>query len=87
MNLQIAAASELCESRSKVHAALPPDLAAANVRQLKSCAPILLALVAGAPDEEHQIWLQEQLQIIRRRLDELRESWAQSQLRLLDPSD
>jgi hypothetical protein len=73
--------------KAKVLAALPPDLAAADVRQLKTCAPILLALVAGAPDEEHQIWLQEQLQIIRRRLDELRQSWSQSQLRLVDPSD
>lgn len=73
--------------RAKAHAALPPDLLAADVRQLKSSAPILLALVAGAPDEEHQIWLQQQLQIIRRRLDQLRESCAQSQLRLVDPSD
>jgi hypothetical protein len=73
--------------RAKVLAALPSDLAAADPRQLKSCTPILLALVARAPDEEHQIWLQQQLQIIRRRLDELRQGWAQSQLRLVDPSD
>jgi len=73
--------------KAKVLAAMPSDLMAADVRQLKTCAPILQALVAGAPDEEHQIWLQQQLQIIRRRLDQLRESWAQSQLRLVDASD
>jgi hypothetical protein len=33
-----------------------------------------------APDEEHQIWLQEKLQIIRSRLDELRKTFAATQL-------
>jgi hypothetical protein len=70
--------------KAKVLAALPPNLDAADARTLKSCAPILLALVAGAPDEEHQIWLQQQLQIIRRRLDQLREIWAGSQLQRVD---
>jgi len=32
-------------------------------------------------------WLQEQLQIIGRRLEQLRESWAQTQLRLMNGAD
>jgi hypothetical protein len=69
--------------KSKVLAALPPDLSRAGVQELKASVPIVVALVAGAPDEENQIWLQEQLQIIRLRLEEARESWAETRVRAL----
>jgi hypothetical protein len=66
--------------RSKAEAAMPRDIAVADARVLKTCLPILSALLMRAPDEEHQIWLQEKLQIIRSRLDELRETFAATQL-------
>jgi hypothetical protein len=37
--------------KSKVLAALPPDLGAARVSELKVIVPIVVALIAGAPDE------------------------------------
>jgi hypothetical protein len=64
--------------KSKVLAALPPDLSRASVRELKTSVPIVVALIAGAPDEENQIWLQEQLQIIRLKLEEARKNWAET---------
>ena len=62
--------------KAKVLAEKPPDLLAASARELKACVPILLSLLSKAPDEEAQIWLQSEIQIMRKRLDELRESWA-----------
>jgi hypothetical protein len=72
--------------KAKVLSAMPPDVDGAEAHELKACAPILLSLLAGAPDEEHQIWLQKQLQIIRDRLDELRKSWAQTRVQALELS-
>ncbi|MGH9552112.1 MAG: hypothetical protein ACRD3W_22180 [Terriglobales bacterium] len=57
--------------REKAQRHLPPDIADADARLLKSRLPVLLSLLAGAPDEEQQIWLQEQIQAMRDRLDRL----------------
>ena len=69
--------------KSKVLAALPSDLRVCDVSELKTALPILVSLVAGAPDEESQIWLQEQVKTARARLDELRKSWAESAVQRL----
>jgi hypothetical protein len=60
---------------------------AADGRELKAALPILLALVCRAPDYEHQIWLQKELQIIREKLQAMRESFAGSGTAQIEPSD
>lgn len=70
--------------KSKLAAALPADLASCDARRLKTSLPILVALLAGAPDEEQQISLQREVQIIRQRLAELRESFAVTAVQALE---
>ena len=72
--------------RTKVVAAVPPDLMALDARELKATLPILLSLLAQAPDEEAQKWLQREVRIIRERLDELRKSWAETRVQALELS-
>ncbi len=72
--------------RTKVVAAVPPDLMALDARELKTTLPILLSLLAQAPDEEAQKWLQREVRIIRERLDELRKSWAETAVQRLELS-
>ena len=72
--------------RTKVVAAVPPDLMALDASQLKTALPILLSLLAQAPDEEAQRWLQRKVQNVRERLDELRKSWAETTVQRLELS-
>jgi hypothetical protein len=71
--------------RSNVESAMPPDLSTCEARSLISIQPILRALLMRAPDEDHQIWLQEILRNICNRLDELRGTAGTTGLGMIEP--